>query len=51
MTPKANLDLWTRLDEVCRIHTVEFERVQGHAGNNYNERADRLAWAAIPRGE
>lgn len=47
---KANLDLWTRLDELCRMHTVEFEWVQGHAGNNYNERADRLARAAIPRG-
>lgn len=45
-----NASIW-HMDEVCRIHTVEFERVQGHAGNNYNKRADRLARAAIPRGE
>lgn len=46
---KANRDLWARLDELCRIHSVSWEWVRGHAGDPYNERVDRLARAAVPR--
>lgn len=46
---RANLDLWGRLDELCRVHRVEFEWLRGHAGNEYNERADQLARGAVPR--
>ncbi len=46
---RANLDLWERLDELCRVHRVEFEWLRGHAGNEYNERADQLARGAVPR--
>lgn len=46
---RANLDLWERLDELCRVHRVEFEWLRGHAGNEYNKRADQLARGAVPR--
>ena len=42
----ANPDLWQRLLELCAGHTVEFVHVRGHAGNEENERCDRLAVAA-----
>lgn len=44
---KANHDLWDRLDELCRVHQVSWEWVKGHAGDEYNERADQLAREAI----
>ena len=50
-----NLDLWRRLDELARQHAIVWDWVKGHSGDRYNERADRLAAAAIrtqrtPRG-
>jgi ribonuclease HI len=44
-----NRDLWERLDEALDRHTVIWRWVKGHAGDRWNERADRLASAAIPR--
>lgn len=41
--PVKNEDLWKRLDAACRIHSVEFLWVRGHAGHPDNERADELA--------
>lgn len=38
-----NEDLWRRLDELAREHTVEWIWVRGHAGDRGNERADALA--------
>lgn len=38
-----NKDLWKRLEEVLRLHEVEWHWVKGHAGNPENERADELA--------
>ena len=38
-----NEDLWRRLDELARAHSVEWHWVKGHAGNAENERADELA--------
>ncbi|MGQ0665054.1 MAG: ribonuclease HI [Pseudomonadota bacterium] len=49
--PVKNLDLWQRLDEACRRHDIEWRWVPGHAGHPENERADRLARAAIPEGD
>lgn len=46
-----NIDLWKRLDEVRQQHEIAWHWVKGHAGNTYNERADKLATAAIPRIE
>lgn len=42
-SPALNPDLWTRLLELCTIHTVTFQWVRGHAGHPYNERCDRMA--------
>jgi ribonuclease HI len=41
-----NPDLWEKMLELCRRHTVEFRWVRGHAGMKENERCDRLAVAA-----
>ncbi len=45
--PVKNQDLWQRLDELCAGHEIEWHWVPGHAGVPGNERADRLANAAI----
>lgn len=42
----VNPDLWERMLELCRRHTVEFRWVRGHSGAKENERCDRLAVAA-----
>jgi ribonuclease HI len=47
--PIKNVDLWKRLDALRQNHDIEWQWVKGHAGNEYNERADQLASAAIPR--
>lgn len=40
-----NADLWKKLLELLRIHSVEFVWVRGHAGHEYNERCDEMAQA------
>jgi ribonuclease HI len=45
--PVKNQDLWLRLDELSAGHEIEWHWVPGHAGVPGNERADRLANAAI----
>ena len=44
--PAKNPDLWQRLLELCQTHTVEFNWVKGHSGNEGNEVCDRLATEA-----
>ncbi|MBQ7557599.1 MAG: ribonuclease HI [Lachnospiraceae bacterium] len=44
--PVLNQDLWLRLLEDMKPHSVTFVWVKGHAGNEYNERCDRLATSA-----
>lgn len=46
-----NSDLWQELDALCKQHEINWQWVKGHAGNKYNERADELASAAMPRAE
>jgi ribonuclease HI len=46
--PVKNEDLWRRLDEIARMHDVEWHWVRGHAGHPENERADALANKGIP---
>jgi ribonuclease HI len=41
--PVKNEDLWLRLDAVSERHDIEWLWVRGHAGDQHNERADRLA--------
>ncbi len=47
--PVKNEDLWRALDELVAAHRVAFHWVEGHAGHEENEQADRLARDAIPR--
>ncbi|AKI02266.1 ribonuclease HI [Hoeflea sp. IMCC20628] len=44
-----NQDLWKQL--ICEMskHTVHWEWVRGHSGNQFNELADRLAKQALMR--
>ncbi len=41
--PVKNEDLWRRLDAAAERHKVEWLWVRGHAGDELNERADKLA--------
>jgi len=50
LLPVKNEDLWRELDRLASAHDVRFHWIEGHAGHQENERADRLARAAIPRG-
>lgn len=47
--PVKNADLWQRLDEARKGHTVDFVWVRGHNGHPENERVDRLAVEAAKR--
>ena len=44
--PKQNQALIAELKALLTKHTVTFEKVEGHAGIEYNTRADTLAVAA-----
>ena len=41
--PVKNVDLWQELVAACARHEVHWHWVKGHAGDEGNERADRLA--------
>jgi ribonuclease HI len=41
--PVKNAELWLRLDEAAKRHTIQWIWVKGHAGDVMNERADELA--------
>jgi len=43
---RKNLDLWQEIDQLCKVHEVEWVYTKGHAGHEYNERCDKLAVAA-----
>jgi ribonuclease HI len=45
----ANIDLWKALDAALIQHKVTWKWVRGHAGHQYNQRADELARQAILR--
>lgn len=44
--PVKNDDLWKRLVDAEKRHTVEWRWVKGHNGDHYNEIADTLATTA-----
>ena len=44
--PALNPDLWERLLELSRIHSLHYHWVKGHADNPKNNRCDELAVAA-----
>lgn len=41
--PVKNAELWQRLDAAARRHELAWHWVKGHAGHEWNERADELA--------
>lgn len=41
--PVRNVDLWQRLDAALARHQVHWHWLRGHAGHEFNERADKLA--------
>ena len=45
--PVLNIDLWEELYSLTRTHEVTFHKVAGHSDNEYNNRCDELARAAI----
>ena len=47
---KKNPDLWKRFLKIYAVHDVKFVWVKGHAGNELNEVADRLAVSAYQEG-
>ena len=47
---KKNPDLWKRFLKIYPKHKVEFFWVKGHAGNELNEIADKLAVSAYQEG-
>jgi ribonuclease HI len=49
--PVKNVDLWRRILDAAKPHTIDWRWVRGHAGDAMNERADLLATAARERVE
>ncbi|MDP5275021.1 ribonuclease HI [Chengkuizengella axinellae] len=47
--PVENQDLWKRLDELMKIHEVEYIKVKGHSDNELNNRCDFLAVEAAKK--
>lgn len=47
--PVENQDLWQELLQLVQQHRVEWQKVKGHSDNQYNNRCDELARAAIAR--
>ena len=41
--PVKNKDLWIKLDSSCQKHKITWKWVRAHAGNKYNDLADKLA--------
>lgn len=44
-----NIELWQELDRLIGIHAVHFNKVKGHADNEYNNRCDALATGEIAK--
>jgi ribonuclease HI len=45
--PVMNVDLWMRLDDLRKTHTLNPKWIRGHNEHPENERCDRMAVAAI----
>ena len=45
--PIKNKDLWVTLNTLSKDQVVDWKWVKAHAGNKYNEIADRLATEAV----
>lgn len=47
--PVKNIDLWQEIETLRQMHDVTFVKVKGHADNEFNNRCDELAVAAITK--
>ena len=47
--PVRNADLWKELDAAATPHTISWNWVKGHSGNQQNERCDTLACEEISK--
>ena len=47
--PVSNVDLWTELLDLLSIHKVTWNKVKGHADNEFNNRCDALATGEIAK--
>ena len=45
--PVKNRDLWVTLNELSKKQVIDWKWIKAHAGNKYNEIADKLATGAI----
>ena len=45
--PVKNTDLWQALEQASQRHQIDWRWVKGHAGHEFNERADQLANAGV----
>lgn len=45
-----NVDLWQELDTCCGLHDINWNWIEGHDGNKFNEECDRLAREAAENG-
>lgn len=45
--PVLNIDLWQKLIALTNLHSVTFNKVKGHADNEYNNICDKLATDAV----
>ena len=48
---RVNQDLWNQLDSLVASRDVNWNWVQGHAGDRWNEEADRIAFAAMSQSD
>ena len=47
--PVENQELWKQLWQLMQKHQVDYVKVKGHSDNEWNNRCDELARAAIKR--
>jgi ribonuclease HI len=45
--PVKNQELWLSIDSLAGEFSISWEWIKGHAGNEYNERCDRMTQEAI----
>lgn len=47
-----NKEIWKAIDfYASKLHNVHFEKIKGHAGEKWNEEADRLAKQGVENGK
>ena len=47
--PVMNVELWQELVSLTHVHSITWNKVKGHADNEYNNRCDTLATGEIAK--